>query len=234
MGQNYDTGGALRRPFEAPAGTGTLFGQTMGLVVVTAALFALGAYLARNLSGGWSLVFWIASLACLLAMNVTVRRSEQLTLGLLFGFGLLVGLAAAPTISYHANVDPEAVWEAGGATALFVAGFGAAGCATRRDLSALARVLWWALIALIAVGVVLVFVSIPGGSVVFALLGLVIFAGLVMYDFQWLRVTNEIDSAPLLAASIFLDILNVFQFFLSLRSESQLTAQTAPGTTRRT
>jgi FtsH-binding integral membrane protein len=242
--QNYDIGAAdepelrhrraLRHPFEAPAGTGTLFGQTMGLVVVTAALFALGAYLARNLSGGWSLVFWIASLACLLAMNVTVGRSEQLTLGLLFGFGLLVGLATSPTISYYANVDPEAVWEAGGATALFVAGFGAAGCATRRDLSALARVLWWALIALIAVGVVLVFVSIPGGSVVYALLGLVIFAGVVLYDFQRLRVTNEIDSAPLLAASIFLDILNVFQFFLSLRSESQLTAQTAPRTTRRT
>ena len=167
---------------------------------MTAALFTLGAYLARNLSGGWSLVFWIASLACLLAMNVTVRRSEQLTLGLLLGFG-------------------------------------AAGYATRRDLSALARVLWWALIALIAliaVGVVLVFVSIPGGSVVYALLGLVIFAGVVLYDFQRLRVTNEIDSAPLLAASIFLDILNVFQFFLSLRSESQLTAQTAPRTTRRT
>jgi FtsH-binding integral membrane protein len=169
----------------------------MGLVVVTAALFTLGAYLARNLSGGWSLVFWIA----------------------------------APTISYYANVDPAAVWEAGGATALFVAGFGAAGYATRRDLSAPARVLWR---ALIAVGVVLVFVSIPGGSVVYALLGLVIFAGLVMYDFQRPRVTNEIDSASLLAASIFLDTLNVFQFFLSLRSESQLTAQTAPRTTRRT
>jgi hypothetical protein len=93
----------------------------MGLVVVTAALFTVGAYLARNLSGGWSRVFWIASLAYLLAMNVTVHRSEQLTLGLLFGFGLLVGLATAPTIPYDANVDPAAVWEAGGATALFVA-----------------------------------------------------------------------------------------------------------------
>jgi uncharacterized protein len=80
----------------------------------------------------------------------------------------------------------------------------------------------------------LVFVSIPSGSVVYALLGLVIFAGLVVYDFQRLRVTNEIDSASLLAASIFLDILNVFQFFLSLRSESQLTARTALRTTRRT
>ena len=39
-------------PSRHPAGTGTLFGQTMGLVVVTAALFTVGAYLARNLSGG--------------------------------------------------------------------------------------------------------------------------------------------------------------------------------------
>jgi FtsH-binding integral membrane protein len=161
-------------------------------------------------------VCWIASFLCLLAMNVTVRQSEQLTLGLLFGFGLLVGLATAPTISYYVNVSPEAVWEAGEATALFVAGFGAAGYATRRDLSVLARVLWWALIALIGFGMLLIFFSIPAGSVIYALLGLVIFAGLVMYDFQRLRVSTQIDSAPLLAASIFLDILNAFQFFLTL------------------
>ena len=162
------------------------------------------------------MIFWLASLGCLLAMNLTVRQSEHLTLGLLFGFGLLVGLATAPTIAYYANADPQAVWEAGGATALFVAGFGAAGYATRRDLSALARVLWWALIALIGFGVLLIFVSIPAGAVIYALGGLVIFAGLVMIDFQRLRTSSELDSAPVLAASIFLDILNVFQFFLSL------------------
>ena len=80
---------------------------------------------------------------------------------MLFGFGLLVGLATAPTIASFANVDPEAVWEAGGAVALFVAGFGAAGYATRRDLSALARVLLLALLALIGFGVLRIFVSIP-------------------------------------------------------------------------
>jgi FtsH-binding integral membrane protein len=120
-------------------------------------------------------------------MNVTVRQSTPP--GLLFGFGLLVGLATAPTIAHFANVDPEAVWEAGGATALFVAGFGAAGYATRRDFSALARVLLWALIALIGFGVLGIFVSIPAGAVVYALGGLVIFAGLVMIDFQRLRVS---------------------------------------------
>ena len=215
MAQGYDTDQAFP-PLGARTDTRALFGQTMGLVAATTGLFTLGAYLARNLSGGWGLVFWIAALGCLLAMSLTVRQSTQLTLGLLFGFGLLVGLATAPTIASFANVDPEAVWEAGGATALFVAGFGAAGYATRRDLSALARLLFWALIALIGFGVLLIFVSIPGGAVIYALLGLVIFAGLVMIDFQRLRDSTQLDSAPLLAASIFLDILNVFQFFLTL------------------
>ena len=50
-----------------------------------------------------------------------------------------MGLAIAPTIAYYVDTNPQAVWQAGGATALFIAGFGAAGYATRRDLSALAR-----------------------------------------------------------------------------------------------
>jgi FtsH-binding integral membrane protein len=215
MTQSYNAGEAFTAT-RARSDTGTLFGSTMALIAVTAGLFALGAYLGRNLSGRWGLAFWIASLVCLMAMNVTLRHSERLTLGMLFGFGLLVGLSTAPTISYFANVYPEAVWEAGGATALFVAGFGAAGYARRGDLSALARLLLWALIALVAFGILLIFVSIPAGSVIYAVLGLAIFAGLVMYDFQRLRIRNEIDSAPTLAASIFLDILNVFQSFLTL------------------
>ena len=215
MTQGYDTDQAFPS-LGARTDTRTLFGQTMGLVAVTTGLFTLGAYLARNLPGGWGVVFWVASLGCLLAMNRAVGQSIQLTLGLLFGFGLLVGLATAPTIAAYAGADPQAVWEAGGATALFVAGFGAAGYATRRDLSVLARLLWWALIALLGFGVLLVFVSIPAGAVIYALGGLVIFAGLVMYDFQRLRASSDLDSAPLLAASIFLDILNVFQFFLTL------------------
>jgi modulator of FtsH protease len=44
----------------------------------------------------------------------------------------------------------------------------------------------------------------------------VIFAGLTLFDFQRLRRTQNIRTAPLLAASIFLDVLNVFLLFLSL------------------
>jgi modulator of FtsH protease len=196
--------------------TRALFGQTMSLVGVTAAFFAGGAYLGRHMSSGAGLLWFLAAFACLFGIRMATQRSEQLAIGLLFGFGLLMGLAVAPTIAYYANTNPQAVWQAGGATALFIAGFGAAGYATRRDLSALARVLFFALIALIVFGIVLIFVRIPGGQLIYAIIGLVIFAGFTMFDFQRLRRTADIRDAPLLAASIFLDILNVFLLLLSI------------------
>jgi len=196
--------------------SGSLLGQTMALVGLTAGVFALGAYVGRNLPGGWTWGALIAAIVVLLSINGAVARSEQLAVGLLFGFGLLLGLSVAPAVAAYANADPQAVWEAGGATALFIAGFGTAGYATRRDLSALARWLFWALTALIVFGIVLVFVQIPSGALIYSIAGLVIFAGYTLLDFQRLRRGGDIRTAPLLAASIFLDILNVFLLLLSL------------------
>lgn len=68
-----------------------------------------------------------------------VRRSAGLSGALLFGLGLLMGLSVSPTLVHYASAEPQALWQAGGATALFVAGFGAAGYTTRRDLSGIAR-----------------------------------------------------------------------------------------------
>jgi len=200
--------------------THTLFGQTMEYVAATAGFFALFAYLGRHLSAGWAFAGFIAAFACLIAMHFTARRSGSVSgsVALLFAVGALLGLAMAPTLTYYAGVNPQALWQAGGATALFVAGCGGFGFATRRDLSTLGRVSWWALIALILSGIVLIFVHIPGGSLVYSVVGLIVFAGLTMFDFQRLRRSTGLDSAPLIAASIFLDALNVFLFFLRLFS----------------
>ena len=193
-----------------------IFGQTMGLVALTCAVAALGAYLGRDISRGWGIVAFIGAIACIIGLNAAIQRSEQLAIGLLFGLGAFMGLAAAPMLAYYASVDPQALWQAGGTTALFIGGFGAYGYATRRDLSKIARIAFFALLGLIVFGIVLMFVSIPGGSVIYAVLGLVIFAGYTMYDFQRLRRADQIQAAPLLAASIFLDVFNVFLLLLSL------------------
>jgi len=193
-----------------------LFAQTMGLVALTTAFFALGAYIGRDMAYQWGWLWFILALVCLLGLNVAVQKSEQLAIGMLLAFGLVIGLATAPTIAYYMSTNPQAVYQAGGATALFIAGFGAAGYATRRDLSNLARLLFFALLGLIIFGIVTIFVRIPNGDLIYAVLGLIIFAGFTMIDFQRIRRSRDIRVAPLLAASIFLDILNVFLFFLRI------------------
>src|SRR3954452_6621231 len=130
--------------------THELLGQVMGLVAVTVGFAALGAYLGRDLSRGAGLVLFIGAFACVFGLNVAAARGrEQLAVGLLFGLGLLLGLAVAPVIADYADADPSTVWQAAGATAAFVAACGAYGYATRRDLSSWARTLFWALLGLI-------------------------------------------------------------------------------------
>jgi FtsH-binding integral membrane protein len=74
-----------------------LLGQVMGFVAVTIAFTALGAYLGRNLSGGTGLLLFIGAFACIFGLNIAaVKGSEQLAIALLFGLGLLLGLAVAP------------------------------------------------------------------------------------------------------------------------------------------
>ena len=140
---------------------------------------------------------------------------EQLAIGLLFGLGLLLGLAVAPVIADYANADPSALWQSAGATAAFVAAAGAYGYATRRDLSSWGRTLFWALLGLIAFGIVAIFVSIPNENVIYAVAGLVIFGAFTIFDFNRLRRSAP-DAAVPIAAAIFLDIFNIFLLALSL------------------
>ena len=196
--------------------TRAVFGQVMGLVALTTGFAALGAYIGRNLTGGTGILFFIGAFACVFGLNIANSRGrEQLAIALLFGLGLLLGLAVAPIIAYYAHADPAALWQAAGATGAFIAGAGAFGYATRRDLSAFARILFWALLALIVFGLVTIFVSIPHANIIYCVLGLVIFGGFTIIDFNRLRRANNYAAVPI-AAGIFLDIFNVFLFFLQL------------------
>ena len=193
-----------------------LLGQVMGYVAVTVGFTALGASLGRDLSGAVGLLLFIGAFAAIFGLNIAAAKGrEQLAIGLLFGLGLLLGLAVAPVLADYAGADPSALWQAAGATAAFVAALGAYGYATRRDLASWTRPLFWALLALIAFGIVAIFVSIPGGNVVYAVAGLVIFGGFTIVDFNRLRRSTP-DAAVPIAAGIFLDIFNVFLLALDL------------------
>ena len=71
-------------------------------------------------------MLFIAAFASIFGLNSAAAKGrEQLAIGLLFGLGLLLGLAVAPVIADYAAADPSALWQAAGATAAFVAALGA-------------------------------------------------------------------------------------------------------------
>lgn len=200
----------------ATVSTPALFGRVMALVALTVGFATLGVWLGRGLGGpGW-FIAWLLSLGCLIGLNVAnARRQTGLALTLLFAFGLLIGGSVATTINYYAQTDPTAVRQAFGATALFVAVLGAGGYAVRRDLSFLYRIAFVLLLALLGAGIVLIFVQIPSVYTAWSLAGLAIFGLYTVIDFNRLRRAGADEAIPL-AAGIFLDVLNIFLFFLRL------------------
>src|SRR5947209_20068826 len=86
-----------------------VFGQVMGLVTLTLGFLALGAYLGRNMAGGSGIFFFLLAFGCLFGLQFAANRGrEQLAIGLLFGVGLLMGLALAPVRPDTARADPRA------------------------------------------------------------------------------------------------------------------------------
>lgn len=197
-----------------------LFGRVMGLVALTVGFATLGVFIARSWGGAGWFIAWLLALGCLVGLNVAnARGNTGLAMTLLFAFGLLIGVSVSATVNYYSQTDPTAVRQAFGATALFVGGLGAAGYAIRRDLSYLYRVAFWLLIALIIAGIVLIFVRIDAAYTIYALVGLAVFGLYTVIDFNRLRRAGTDEAIPL-AAGIFLDILNIFLFFLQLFGRS--------------
>lgn len=198
-------------------GNQVVFAQTMAYVAATTVIFAVGVYVARPVDGAIGILAFLGSLGCLIGLQIAVvRRCAAAARALLGGFGALLGVAVGPGLVDYVGFDPRPVWQAAIATALLIGVVGAIGWASQRDLGFLARVLSWGLAALLVLGVVQVFVAIPHGAVLYALAGLVIFVGYILVDVQRLRRSTDVTEAPLLAASIFLDVLNVFLLFRTL------------------
>jgi modulator of FtsH protease len=201
----------------------TVFAQVMFLVAVAVGFFAAGAWIGRDLGFGWAIMAWVGAFALVIAMSFSRRAGNgRLGMGLLFGVGVLFGIAVGPTLAEYASQPggAELIARAAGLTALFIGALGTVGYLTKRDLSMLGRISFFALLGLIAFGIVLIFVSIPYGQVIWAALGLVIFAGYTLFDFWRLRRAGE-DDVPLIALSIFLDVVNVFLLILSLLGNSR-------------
>jgi|SRR5579875_944320 len=193
-----------------------VFGHVMGLVVVALGFAALGAYVMRNAQTS-GFIFIIAAFACVFGLQAAAARGhEQLAVGLLFLMALLLGMAISSIVVYYAKSDPGVVYQAAGSTALFTGALGAFGYSTRRDLSPYVKPLLIAFGVVFVFGLIALFVAIPHSNIIYCVLMLIVFGGFTIFDFNRLAQSGQYQSAAPIAASIFLDIFNVFLLFLSL------------------
>jgi modulator of FtsH protease len=194
-----------------------VFGQVMGLVTVALGFAALGAYILRNQQGGTGIILFLGAFACIFGLQAaSARGHEQLAIALLFGMALLLGMAISPIVVHYAKTNPGVVYEAAGSTALFVGALGSFGYATRRDLSRYVKPFLIAFGVIFIFGLIALFVAIPGSNIIYCVGMLIVFGGFTVFDFNRLATSGRYLGPVPIAASIFLDIFNVFILLLSL------------------
>jgi modulator of FtsH protease len=193
-----------------------LLGQVMFLVAVALGFFALGTYIGRDLSYDTGLLFEIGAIVMLFAQAfVAPLRSGTLAVGWLYALALLLGIGLGPVINYYTTYDQTVLYQAAGGTALTVAGVGAFGFATSRDLVRWARPLFWGFLVVILASWLLVLFS-SGGNIVLSIAIYLFASAFLAINFQYLRRYANADDAVWIATGIFINVVNIFLALLRI------------------
>src|SRR5690349_16782570 len=194
-----------------------------GLVVtaVTAWFVARSPALTAALFGNRA-VFWILVLAQLgigFALSARVGRMASGTASLLFlGYSALTGVTLSSILLVFTG---ESIFSTFVVTAGMFGALAFYGTVTRRELSGLGQFLFMGLIGLVLASLVGMFWHNDGLQFMISFIGVIVFAGLTIYDAQRLKELAFATSAgPTSGATIvgalalYLDFINLFLFLL--------------------
>jgi FtsH-binding integral membrane protein len=146
------------------------------------------------------------------------RNSFPQNIGFVFLFTFAEGLYVAPFIAMAEAHNPGIASQAG---LLTFTAFGALtmySFLSRRDFSAWGGFLFVGLIVLIVTSVLNMFFGSASGYTWIAGIGVLLFSGLLVFDTWRMRNVFGPDDYVMAAVSIYLDLLNMFLFILSLLS----------------
>ncbi len=178
----------------------------------------VGAQMGLKFGGGTWLIFLIAEIALIFAVNAFKDRMP-LNFVLLYGFAFITGLSISPTIGLLFDLGYSGiVYQALGITAGMTLLLSLYAWTTKRDFSGIGTFLFVGLIALIAVGLLnaLLFHS-PILHMVYLFAGVVIFCGYMLFDVQQVKkYPDTVGNAVMLSIGIYLNIFNLFLFILQL------------------
>ena len=195
---------------------------TAAMAFVSAYSGLLDAFLSATGSIGWILVC-IAQVAFAIVLSARLWKMKPSTARILFyAYALLMGFTLA-SIFFIFNIGTIFV------ALLFSAAFffclTMLSMSTKKNLLKLGPVLWAGLVVFVIGEIILWFVHASGATMFISAIGLLLFAGLTLYDVQWIkkvlepRCHTEVEykQASIFAAlNLYLDFINIFLTFLQL------------------
>ena len=188
------------------------------LVAASAGAF-IGTQMGQTLAGGvyWLLV--IIEFAFLLSLFFMKKAQTEgpLAIFLLFGFTFVSGLTLGPTLSILLSTPAGAsiLINTLLTTGVAVGGLSFFAINTKKDFSVFSQIMFVALIALIVVSVINIFIGSSLLQMIIAWVGVILFSFYLIWDTQKI-VKGEYHSPIIMAASVYIDILNIFLSILQL------------------
>ncbi|THF85903.1 Bax inhibitor-1/YccA family protein [Deinococcus sp. KSM4-11] len=164
----------------------------------------------------------LAQLALVFVLSMFAQRLSSTVAGALFiAYAALTGLTFSSILLAY---DRSAVTAAFATSALTFGAMSVAGYTIKRDLSSMGRFFMFAVIGLVVAMVVNLFVASSALTLGISVVGVLLFAGLTVYDTQMLRklalsgVSGEMAERAAIngALALYLDFVNMFLFLLRI------------------
>jgi FtsH-binding integral membrane protein len=144
------------------------------------------------------------------------RNSFPQNIGFVFLFTFAEGLYIAPFIAAMEQTSPGAASQAGLLTFTAFATLTAYAFLSRRDFSAWGSFLITGVVILVVTMLLMMFTGAASGFTWISGIAVLLFSGLLVFDTSRLRNVYGPDDYVMAAVNIYLDLLNMFMFILSL------------------
>ena len=194
--------------------------KVMGLLGVAAVFTAIGAFVGPAVG---EIGFWVALIGGLIIIFAlrAARDVAPLNLILLILFATVEGVVLGQVLELYVSQGLSLiVFQAAVATAVAALAAGFAGYTARRDLSNIGGFLMAALVIVIVASVIGLFIQAPLLWTVVSAVSAILFSAFLVFDLNRVARTQGATEgqAIMLAASVYLDIYNLFLDLLTLLS----------------
>jgi len=193
--------------------------QTYQLFAASLLAASAGAYVGIGMAGfvaSWYWGFVILEFVFLFLLYAA-KRKAGLNMMLLFGFTFLSGLTLAPLLSSILGIKGGAsiVANAFILTTVAFGGLSVFAMNTKRDFSAMGKMLFITLIVVVVAGLINIFFQSPILQLAIASISSILFSAFILYDTQ--NIIKGAYETPIEGAiALYLDFLNLFVSLLQI------------------